>query len=170
MMKTSNEVPNNPLTKVPCILFHSQCNPFHGLFIHVLYYFWYCACIYALMYHVTSWINHSSINSTCLHPCIKFCLLSNITYWLKEQHNSLVLRRWIFALLHGKCALLWEGSDYPRNRICMGVSISVLAHIVIKRTIQFIVSLNLFLRVSYKAAAVAVNGLKVNSLAKIKII
>jgi len=45
----------------------------------------------------------------------------------------------------------------------MGVSISVLAHRVMKRTIQFIARLTLILRVSYDAirhmAAVAVNEL-----------
>jgi len=47
-----------------------------------------------------------------------------------------------FVLLHNKCAVVWEGSGYPRNGIPMGVSISMLVHLVMKCTMQFIVSLN----------------------------
>jgi len=53
------------------------------------------------------------------------------------------------TLLHIKRALVWEGSGYPRNGTPMGVSFSVLAHLVMKRMTQFIMRLNLFLRVSY---------------------
>jgi len=53
--------------------------------------------------------------------------------------------------LHKKDALVREGSGYLRNRTYMGVSISVLAHLVMKCMIQFTVKLNLILRVSYDA-------------------
>jgi len=51
------------------------------------------------------------------------------------------------VLLHKKNALVQEGSVYPRNGTPMGASISVLAHLVMKCTMQFI----LFLMVCYDA-------------------
>jgi len=53
----------------------------------------------------------------------------------------------------------------------MGMSISVIVHLVMKHTIQFIAMQNLIIRVSYNAmpymVAVAVNGLKLEQSMKI---
>ena len=66
--------------------------------------------------------------------------------------------------LHKKCTLVREGCGYPRSRASVGISISVLAHLVMKRTIKFITRLNFILKASYNAmAAVAVNGLSTSS-------
>ena len=48
-------------------------------------------------------------------------------------------------LLHNKRAIVWEGSGYPRNGTSMGVSISVLVHLVMKRVLQVIVRLKFIL-------------------------
>jgi len=68
-------------------------------------------------------------------------------------------------LLHNRNALVQEKSSYPRNRIPMGVSISVFAHLVKYGThIQFMVSLNLLLMMPCcHMAAVAINGLTNNT-------
>ena len=41
-------------------------------------------------------------------------------------------KRLHFMLLYNKCALVREGSSYPRNRTSMGMSVSVLAHLAMK--------------------------------------
>ena len=44
-------------------------------------------------------------------------------------------------LLHSKGALVQEGSGCTRNRTCMGVSTSVLAHLAMKHDLQVIAKL-----------------------------
>ena len=57
----------------------------------------------------------------------------------------------LFTRLHKKHTVVREGSGYPRNGASMGMSISVLAYLVMKYIIQFTARLNLVLRVSYDA-------------------
>jgi len=67
---------------------------------------------------------------------------SSHDYQLKEHINSFVLWGCTLGCYITKCALVWEGSGYPRNGTPMSVSISVLVHLVMKCTIQFIARLN----------------------------
>ena len=48
-------------------------------------------------------------------------------------------------LLHNKCALVWEGSGYPRNGTSKGMSISVLVHLAMKHVLQIIERLKFIL-------------------------
>jgi len=66
-----------------------------------------------------------------------------------------------FMQLCKERALVREGSVYPKNGASMDVSISVLPHLVMKCTIQFIARINLILRVSNDAM---LNGLSVIQL------
>jgi len=62
-------------------LVHLQCNPFHSWFLHVLYHFRCCACIYALV----STIPHLqiSVDSTCFQYKT-LSLLKHTNYQLEE--------------------------------------------------------------------------------------
>jgi len=53
--------------------------------------------------------------------------------------------------LLNKYALVQEGPGYPRNGTPMGVSLLVLAHLVLKCTIQVKARQNIILSVSYDA-------------------
>ena len=94
-----------------------------------------------IIHHVMSDINQCSDDSTCFYCCITLSSLSKTTF----QHLHIRIN---FTLCIRNAPLFWEGSSYHRKGTLIGVSISVIMHLVLKHMTQFIV-LNLILRLRY---------------------